>query len=105
MSQPFALRAIPAHADGERGAGTPPSNTPCQTINQPQAGVISGFFGSRGGRIMTSGAEGSSANAMAGKLSVISLSQRICSTPSGSGQPIMIAANTMTSSAKLHENK
>ena len=66
---------------------------------------MSGFFGSRGGRLMTSGAEGSKASAIAGKMSVMRLSQRICSTSNGSGQPIMIAAKTVTISAKLHENR
>ena len=42
---------------------------------------------------MTSGAEGSSASANAGKMSVIKLSQRICSATSGKGQPIIRAIN------------
>ena len=83
----------------------PASKAPCQTMSQPKAGVISGSAGSRGGRLMTSGAEGSSARAIAGKMSVTRFSHRICMTPSGSGQPSMMAAPTVTISAKLQENK
>ena len=42
---------------------------------------------------------------MAGKTSVIMLSHRICRAPSGSGQPITIAAKTTTISDKLQENR
>ncbi len=54
---------------------------------------------------MTSGADGSKASAIAGKMSVMKLSQRICMTASGSGQPTIIAAKTVMISAKLQENK
>ena len=84
---------------------TPASSRPCQAINPTNRGAIRGSFGSRGGRLITSGADGSRASAIAGKTSVIMLSHRTCRGPSGSGQPIMIAANTVAISARLHEKR
>jgi hypothetical protein len=52
---------------------------------------------------MTSGAEGSSASANAGKMSVIKLSQRICSATSGKGQPIIRAIKTVRISERLQD--
>jgi len=53
------------------------SITPCQAISQTSPAVTNGSFGSRGGLLMTPGAEGSSASASAGKTSVIMFSHRI----------------------------
>ena len=60
-------------------------------ISQTNRGVIRGPRGSRGGRFITSGAEGSSASASAGNTSVSMFSYRIWSASSGSGQPTMRA--------------
>lgn len=45
------------------------------------------------------------ARATAGNTSVIMLSHKICRAPNGSGQPIMMAAKTVTISEKLQENR
>ena len=57
---------------------TPASSNPCQTIRPTKRGVSSDSCGARGGRFIMSGADGSNANANAGKMSVIKFSHKIC---------------------------
>ncbi len=63
---------------------TPVSNSPCQTIRPTNRRVSRDSCGSRGRRFITSGADGSSARAKAGKMSVIKLSHKIWRATSGS---------------------
>ena len=81
------------------------SSNPCQTIRPMKRSGSNDSFGSRGGRFMTSGADGSNASANAGKMSVIKLSHNICRATRGSGQPIMSAINTVRISEKLQESR
>ena len=90
-----------ANANSVTAASTKPS----QTIAMSRCRGSSDSFGLRGGLCITSGADGSSANANAGKMSVIKLSHKIWSATSGSGQPTMSATNTVRISEKLQENK
>ena len=95
------LRQISSIRDIEMSTSL--TDTLQKLAGQQQIGAASSVIG----QFVTGvpGADGSSARASAGKMSVIILSHKIWSGPSGRDQPIMIAMNTVKISAKLQENR
>ena len=60
------LAQVPAHADAKGEESDPGEQQPCQTIRPTNRRVSRDSCGSRGGRFITPGADGSSASAKVG---------------------------------------